>query len=78
MRVVMTVSLSGMRNGADWPPRGTPIDLPDAEAKGYIQAGMAREVSDDEPEVETRPAPAADVETRPALTKRTGPVKKNP
>lgn len=76
MRVVMTVGMSGMRNGQDWPPKGTPIDLPEPEAKDYIHAGMAREVRDDEPEVETRPAPADDVETRTGLTKKSGPVKK--
>lgn len=69
----MTVDQSGMRNGQDWPPRGTVIDLPDDEAKGYIAGGMARP-ADKEDDVEKAVAPTASVETR--LTKTTGPVKK--
>ena len=75
MRVVMTVDQSGMRNGQDWPPRGTPIDLPDDEALGYIKGGMARP-ADKEDDVEKAVAPTEDVENRGGLTKKTGPVKK--
>jgi hypothetical protein len=75
VRVVMTVDQSGMRNGQDWPPRGTVIDLPDAEALGYIRGGMARP-ADPEDDVEKAVAPTVDVETRGGLTKKTGPAKK--
>lgn len=76
MRVVMLVSLSGMRNGQDWPSRGTVIDLPDAEAKDYIRGGMARP-ADPEDDVEKAVAPTEAVETR-AITRKSGPAKKNP
>lgn len=75
MRVVMTVSLSGMRDGKDWPPRGSVIDLPDDEAKTYIAGGMARP-ADPEDDVEKAVAPVEAVENRGGLTKKTGPVKK--
>jgi hypothetical protein len=71
----MTVSLSGMRDGQDWPPRGSVIDLPDDEAKGYIAGGMARP-ADKEDDVEKAVAPTEAVETRTGLTKKTGPTKR--
>lgn len=74
MRVRMTVQVSGMRNGAEWPPRGGVIDLPDDEALQHIQADMAVPAGDDGPETAT--APAADVETRGPLTTQTGPAKR--
>ncbi len=74
MRVVMTVSLSGMRNRQDWPPKGSVIDLPDAEALDYIRGGMARP-AEPEDDVEKAVAPTVDVETR-AITRKSGPAKK--
>lgn len=65
MKVRMSVQISGSRNGADWPPVGSVIDLPDDEAAGYCANGMATPVADFkeaqtavEPEPEKR-APAA-------------------
>jgi hypothetical protein len=58
----MKVQLSGTRNGQDWPARGSEIDLPDAEAVGYIDAGMAEPVT-------TFPAPA-ETATPPAKEER--------
>jgi len=75
MKVKMIVDQSGTRNGQAWPPRGTPIELPDDEALGYIHGGMAVPVVDDG--TETAIADTADVETR-ALTTETGPVKRGP
>lgn len=74
MRVRMTVQVSGMRNGAEWPPRGGTIDLPDDEARQYIEANMAVPAGESEPETAT--APTADVETRGPLTTQTGPAKR--
>lgn len=41
MKVRMTHTISGSRNGEPWPQRGTVVDLPDAEAMDYINADMA-------------------------------------
>lgn len=41
MRVRMLGTVSGTRNGADWPPRGGCIDLPDDEATALVAIGMA-------------------------------------
>lgn len=81
MRVTMTVDLSGTRNGQPWPPRGTVIDLPDAEAQQYIAAGMAKPAGDEvEPatgDVETAAMPDNDVEKRSPVTTKSGPAKRS-
>lgn len=41
MKVRMKVTMSGTRNGVDWPPRGETVDLPNAEAVDMINAGLA-------------------------------------
>ncbi len=70
MRVRMKVDISGTRQGQEWPPRGSVIDLPDDEAAGYCSAGMAEPVAVfNEPELSGPPAP----ETRGPLTKAKGP-----
>lgn len=56
----MTIQPSGTRNGEDWPARGSVIDLPDAEALDYINAGMAVAVATFPAEVETATAPKVD------------------
>ena len=43
MRVVMKSAISGTRNGLDWPGLGGSVDLPDAEARSMIEAGLAIE-----------------------------------
>lgn len=73
MRVKMTVDLSGTRDGKPWPPRGQALDLPDAEALQYIEANMAVEAGN---AVETATMPQEDVETRPAVTTKTGPARR--
>lgn len=45
MQVRMKVHVSGTRNGQEWPPRGSVVDLPDAEAADYCRTGMAEPVS---------------------------------
>lgn len=75
MRVKMTVDMSGTRNGAPWPPRGTPVELPDDEARQYIDADMAVPAGKEPPETATMPTD--DLETRGGpLTTRTGPTKR--
>lgn len=41
MRVTMKLSISGSRNGQDWPGAGGSIDLPKAEAQDLIDARIA-------------------------------------
>jgi hypothetical protein len=66
MRVRMTVQVSGMRNGQEWPARGSVVDLPDTEAAELVRAGMA--VPAGEPESETATPPTESTETRTAVT----------
>ena len=61
MQVKLKVSISGTRDGAEWPPVGSPIDLPDAEAAQMIAAGLAVECA---APVETATADTSKVETR--------------
>jgi hypothetical protein len=46
MRVRMRATLSGTRNGADWPAAGGHIDLPKDEAEHLVAAGLAVEAED--------------------------------
>lgn len=54
----MAVSLSGTRDGADWPAIGETIDLPNDEAVGYLNAGICVAVDGAEAETAGDPAPA--------------------
>jgi hypothetical protein len=49
MRVRMKIAISGSRNGADWPPAGGEIDLPDEEAEHLVSIGLAT-ADDEEPD----------------------------
>jgi hypothetical protein len=42
----MRATLSGTRNGVDWPKAGGHVDLPKAEAEHLIAAGLAVEAED--------------------------------
>lgn len=66
MRVTLLVSISGTRNGLDWPPAGSVVDLPADEAEGMIACGHAV-APKDAPKVE-----AATVDTS-AVEKAVGP-----
>lgn len=64
--VRLNISISGMRDGEPWPPKGATVDLPDQEAsdmiaQGYVDAvDAATEVADAAPAGETTDAaPAA-------------------
>ena len=41
MKVVLKVSLSGLRDGVAWPASGEVVDLPDVEAADMIAAKFA-------------------------------------
>lgn len=71
--MVLLGDISGTRDGQEWPPRGSEVDLPDDEGLRLCAIGMARPVRDDP--VERAVADAADVETRP-LTTSNGPVRR--
>lgn len=76
MKVRMVASISGTRDGVDWPQRGEVTDLPAAEAEHMIGQGLATPV--DGPEVETAtadPAPENAAAT-PKKRKRKAPAKK--
>ncbi len=65
MRVRMLATLSGTRNGEDWPPQGQFTDLPDDEARHMCAAGLAE--PDPEPTEPAEPAkpPAPETATAP-------------
>ena len=48
MIVTMIRQISGTRDGVDWPAPGESIDVPDDEAAGLIDNGLAK-VSDEAP-----------------------------
>lgn len=66
MRIRMKVEMSGTRNGEPWPKRGETAVLPTAEAAHLVGAGIAEEVPDEAPPVETATAPAPEVPEAPA------------
>lgn len=76
LSVVLTGTLTGTRNGVEWPPRGSVMELPVDEAASLIKGGMARPVVVDDP-VETAVADVTEVESRP-LTTGTGPGRRKP
>ena len=61
MKIKLKVSISGTRDGVEWPPVGGMVDLPDLEAAQMIVAGLATELA---PEVETAVADTSGVSTR--------------
>lgn len=71
MRVRMLVSISGTRDGVEWPARGGLVDLPDAEAADMIRAGLAAAFVV-EGEVETAALEAPETATTPAPKRRRG------
>ncbi|HEY9351872.1 MAG TPA: hypothetical protein VIP28_01420 [Nocardioides sp.] len=57
MRIRMTVTLPGTRNGQPWPDKGQSIDVPDDEAEQLIRYGAAEAdpTDDDAPPPTARP-----------------------
>jgi hypothetical protein len=45
VKIVLTGTISGTRNGVEWPRPGVPFDLPDDEAVSLINQGQARAVA---------------------------------
>jgi hypothetical protein len=67
MRVRLLGDISGTRDGVNWPPRGSEIDLPDDEAVNLCGQGMAVPVVDLEADVEQAVLSTEAVEARDAL-----------
>lgn len=65
MKVQMKVSISGTRDGQDWPAIGEIVDLPNDEAVSMLNAGLVSAVESSKPE--TRPSSEP---TKRAATKR--------
>jgi len=65
--VRMLVSISGTRDGQDWPARGGLLEVADAEATALVAGGLAEAVAPEAGEVET-----ASVDTRPSARGRKG------
>ena len=72
MKVRVIQRPTGLLNGVEWPEEGETIDLPDAVAKGMIEAGTVGKLSEKKKadKVEKRPAPTEGVETRKAPAKK--------
>lgn len=70
MKVRMNVSITGTRNGVDWPKAGGVIDIPANEAVDMLNAGLAVAVKD-APVVESATVePVAERTTVPAKRSR--------
>jgi hypothetical protein len=81
MRVTITRQPTGLLNGAPWPGRGGVVELPDHVAETMRDAGLVEYAVPEPADVEhatppappeTRPAPAAAVETREEAKPRGG------
>jgi len=72
MKVRLLADVTGTRDGAEWPPRGTVVELPDDEAAALIWSGIAVDAKIKDPEADAARATveAAAVDTAP--TKRGG------
>ena len=46
----MRVTISGTRDGVDWPRAGSVVDLPESVAVDLLNAGLAGPAADAEPE----------------------------
>ncbi|MFI6862641.1 hypothetical protein ACIBKZ_22560 [Streptomyces sp. NPDC050421] len=68
----MNISMSGTRNGEDWPPAGEVVDLPTGEAQHLVASGVASAVGI---EVETATMPDT-AETRGSTSTRKTAAKK--
>lgn len=69
MKVRLKVGISGSRNGALWPGRGSIVELPDDEGARMCQNGMAVPFDSSDDDVET--AMADDDSSRRGLTTMT-------
>ena len=59
MQVRLLNTMTGTRNGEDWPPKGSIITVPDAEAVDLLNAGIAAPVAAVENAAAPKPAESA-------------------
>lgn len=57
MKVIMKATITGTRDGVDWPAVGEPVHLPDSEATAMLRAGLVGPAEPDKPETATDPKP---------------------
>lgn len=62
-KFIMLVSISGTRDGQDWPGVGGEIELPEVEGAKLVRAGLARSAAAPV-EVETTRAPKPETAAR--------------
>lgn len=70
MKIVLTGTITGTRDGVEWPRIGVPFDLPDDEALHLIEQRMARAVAvlpAEDVEVAVLADPAVEVRAVPPL-----------
>jgi hypothetical protein len=77
MKVKMIASITGTRNGQDWPAAGETVDLPDAEARDLVAGGLAVELDKKAaPAVETAAVVAPETAAEPKPRARKAPTAK--
>lgn len=74
MKVLLLGDMSGTRDGQNWPPRGSVVELPDDEAAALCDRQMARPAVEQPGEDQAVMPPA---EER-VLTTRNGPARRKP
>jgi hypothetical protein len=71
MKVRLTQTISGTRDGKPWPAAGEEIDLPESEAVAMLQNGTAKAVNTKDADVELRHVPGVDAATEKAIAAAT-------
>lgn len=71
MKVRLTQSIAGTRDGQAWPAAGEEIDLPESEAVALLQNGSARAVNSKDADVELRHVAGVDKATEQAIAAAT-------
>jgi len=77
MKIKMRVSITGTRDGQEWPAAGETIDLPADEANALVDAGLAEAASTAaSPKVETAAVEAPENAAEPKPRARKAPAAK--
>jgi len=78
MKVKMIASITGTRDGQEWPAAGETVDLPDAEACDLVAGGLAVELDKKTaaPVVETAAVVAPETAAEPKPRARKAPTVK--
>lgn len=70
MKVKLLTTITGTRNGDDWPPRGSVITLPDAEAVDLLNAGLAAPADSGIESAAVEPVESAAIKRAPAKPRK--------